>query len=126
MRTIGKLLSSAAQTEIMRALLLNPRALGLRQAARIAGVHPHSAELALAALSRNGLVNRRRMSNRVLYEVQRTHPDVVVLDAVFEAAAHAFIRTRAPALNARARSLLPFFREVSRMIQQARGVRHAT
>jgi predicted ArsR family transcriptional regulator len=126
MRTLGTLLNSAAKTEVLRALACQPGEVRLRQLSRIAGVHPHSAELALAALIRDGLVMRRLTSSSTLYKLIRDHEDAAVLDAVFAAAANGFIKARSRSLNERARSLLPFFRQATRMLDLARESRHGS
>ncbi len=123
MKTLGSLLGSAGRSEILRTLLYQPGAVGLREAARIAGVHPHTAELALAALVREGLVRRNKTAARTLYEFNAGHPAQPVLAGVFAAAAQGFIKAHSPLLNERARSLLPFIRQATRMVAQARGSR---
>lgn len=124
MNTLGLLLRSTSRTEILRALMYQPDAVGLRQVARIAGVHPHAAELALATLVREDLVKRQGTSRRPLYALNRRHADIAVLAAVFSAAARGFIEARSRTLTARARSLLPFIRETTRMLTHARRSRH--
>ena len=120
------LLGSASQTEILRALSHQPASVGLRQVARIAGIHPHSAELALAGLVHEKLVRRMRTSTHALYTLNRNHADVAVLDAVFAAAAQGFIHARSRTLSKRARSILPFIDKATRMIAHARKSRHVT
>jgi hypothetical protein len=91
--------------------------------ARIAGVHPHSAELALAGLIRERLVKRERTPSRVLYTLIREHADVPVLEAVFTAAAQVSIKARSRSLNERARAILPLVRQATRMLACARESR---
>jgi hypothetical protein len=124
MKTLGKLLDSEAKTEILRALMYQPGPVGLRQVARIAGVHPHSAELALAALARDGLVKCKRTAGRFSCQWVHRHADIVVLEAVFTASAHGFIERRNRTLEARSKTLLPFIKTTTRMINRARGTRH--
>ena len=124
MKSLGILLGSAGRTEILRTLMCQPGSVGLRQVARLAGVHPHSAELALAGLVREGLVRRRRTSSRALYGLNRSHADIAVLDAVFLAAARAVTCERNRSLGKRARSILPFIRQATRMLTHARENRH--
>lgn len=124
MKTLGSLLSSAGKTELLRALIYQQGSVGLRQVARIAAIHPHSAEMALDALVREGLVRRRRTSTRVLYEMVWSHEDVTVLKDVFAAAETGFIRARSCILAERARSLLPFIKQATRMITHSRESRH--
>ena len=124
MKTLGGLLTSAGRTEILRALMHQPGPVGLRQLARIAGVHPHSAELALAGLIRDRLVRRRRSVAGPLYDLNRNHADIAVLGAVFLAGAQAVTTARSRLLDKRAKSLLPFFRQATRLLAHARGTRH--
>lgn len=124
MTRLGSLLSSAARTEILRALACQPGPVGVRQVAHLAGVHPHSAELALAALVREKRVRRTRTPARPVYEWNRTHPDAPVLEAVFAAAALGFIAARRPLWDKRAGSILPFIRRATRMLARARESRH--
>lgn len=124
MKTLGRLLNSAGKTEILRALVYQPGPVGLRQVARIAGVHPHSAELALAALTRDGLVKRRNGRNRALFELERSHDEASVLETVFTAAANGFTKARSRTLNDRAKSLFPFINQACAMIIRARKSRH--
>ena len=105
-------------------LVYQPAAVGLRHAARAAGVHPHSAELALAGLVREGLVRRRVVGVRPLYAINRTHPDAPVLQAVFDAASRAATAVRSRTLQARGRALLPLIRQASRMVAAARESQH--
>ena len=124
MKRLGCLLNSTARTEVLRALACQPDAVGLRQAARIAGVLPHSAELALAGLVREKLVRRKRSSTRVLYRLNRDHADIPMLEAVFAAAAQGCIQAQSRLLDERARTILPFIREAGRMLTRARRTRH--
>jgi DNA-binding transcriptional ArsR family regulator len=126
MRTLGELLGSAARTELLRVLAYQPGPVGLRPAARLAGIHPRSAELALRALVDEGMVLRRQAGRRPVYEWNPDHPDSPVLRSVFDAAAQARILQRAGTLRERARSILPFIEEASRMLTYARRDRHVT
>ena len=124
MKTLGMLLNSAGKTEILRALLYQPGSVGLRQVARIASVHPHSAELALAALTRDGLVKRKNVRNGARFELEWSHESALVLEAVFTAAAKGFTQARSRTLNDRSKSILPFIKEAGKMIARARENRH--
>jgi hypothetical protein len=126
MKTLGNLLGSAGRTEVLRVLNYQPGLVGLRQVARRAGVHARSAELALDALVGETLVNCKRTATRALYEMNRDHPDARVLEALFEAAARAAIGQRSSSLHARARGILPFIAEATRMLANAKGSRHVT
>lgn len=126
MKTLGRLLGSAARTDVLRALNCQPSPLGLRPLARLAGVHPHSAELALAALLREGLVQRVGSGARPTYAMDRSHPDAAFLQAVLDAASLALVRQRRALLQKRARPILPFIREAEGMLNHARGDRDVT
>lgn len=101
-----------------------PGAVGLRQLAGVAGIHPHSAELALAALLREKLVSRRRASRRMLYQMNREHPDAVLLAVIFTASAQAMMAQRRSSLNLRAQTILPLIEELGSMLACARGSLH--
>ncbi len=124
MTSLGTLLSSAARTEILRVLWYQSAPVGLRALARIAGVLPRSAELALDALVDEKRVTRTRDASGPCYALNRRHPDVELLDAVFMAAARATIARRSHTLEKRAARLLPFIREAGRMVALARSARH--
>ena len=124
MKTLGKLFSSAARTEILRVLAHQPAPIGLRHLARLAGVHPHSAEVALKSLLDDKLVKRKQAMGRPVYVLDATRPDTALLRAVFDAAEREQIRIRNRALQDRARSILPFINEATRMLDRARAVNH--
>ena len=124
MKTLGRLLNSEGKTEILRVLVNLPGPVGLREAARLARIHPHSADVALAALGRAELVKHRRSTGRAHYELVRDHEDVAVLEAVFTAAANGFIAARCKTLNQRARQLFPFFKQARTMITRAKANHH--
>lgn len=126
MNSLGQLLRSRARVEILRALHHQPDAVGLRHLARLAGVHPHSVEVALASLLKEKLVMCKRTSNRPLYGMNRAHPDAFTLAAVFSAAARAQVMIRNRTLNDRARTMLSFSGEANRMIAHARRSRRVT
>lgn len=124
MTNLGTLLSSATRTEILRALMYQPAPAGLRPLARIAGVLPHSAELALGALVKETLVKRTVYAVGPRYTLNRAHPDAELLEAVFTAAARAVTASRCRMLGQRAACILPFIREASSMLTRARETRH--
>lgn len=124
MKTLGKLLNSEAKTEILRVLVYQSGPVGLRQAARLAGIHPHSAEVALSALVRTGLVKHRRSPHRARYELVRNHADAAVLEAVFLAATRCSIAAQRRTLDERARQLLPFIEQAVIMIARSRECHH--
>jgi len=126
MNKLGMLLGSSARTEILRVLAYQPEPIGLRHLARLAGVHPHSAEVALVSLVREKLVKRSRQRKRPLYRLAQGQPDVSVLRAVFRAAEREITRARSRALEKRARSILPFIREATMMFANAGKISDAT
>jgi DNA-binding transcriptional ArsR family regulator len=126
MRSLGKILGSAARTDILRALHYQPEPVGLRHLATLAAVQPRSAQLALAALEREALVTRRKTATRALYALNRAHSDVPVLKAIFDAAARTVRASRRRDLDRKAKTLLPFMAEASGMINHARRDGHVT
>jgi len=124
MRTLGSILGSASRTDILRVLYYQPEPVGLRYLARIAKVHPRSAELALKALLLEDFVVHKRTATRALYELNRDQPDAFVLKAVFDASAHTAMVLRNRSLDRRAYTILPFIAEASRMLEHARRRRH--
>ncbi len=126
MKTLGRLLGSAARTDILRVLSRATTPIGLRHIARLADVYPRSAQLALDALVREALVTRTRVGQRRLYAVNQDHPDVPVLRAVFAAAELAGIRARNRAIQDRARKILPAIRDATRLLRNTRSMRDAT
>jgi DNA-binding transcriptional ArsR family regulator len=121
MKALGDYFGSAAKTEILRALYYQPDGVGLRQLTRIAGLRVRSAELALDSLVNARLVRRRRALRRVFYMMDRDDPRAPVLAEVFDAAAIAAIRAESRFLDKRAKLILPFIRQTTRMLNHARG-----
>jgi len=119
-------LGTAARTEILRALYYQPEPVGLRYIARIAGVYPHSAELALKALVKEQLVYCDRSEVRALYGLNSNHSDIDLLEAVFRASERVIIERNNRGLNERSRLVLPFIKSASRMIAHAKGSVHVT
>ena len=126
MRTLGDILGTAARTEILRALYYQPEPVGLRYLGRIAGVYPHSAELALKALVKEELVHCDRCGTRTLYVLNSNHADIDVLEAVFRASERVIIERNNHGLSERARLVLPFIESASRMIAHAKGAMNVT
>lgn len=126
MKSLGKVLGSGARTDVLRALHYQRRPVGLRHLAMVAGVHPHSAELALAALEREGLVLLKKTSLRSLYALNRRHREAGRLKAVFDAAERASIQVHNSVLHQRARAILPFIEEAAEMRASARRSQRVT
>lgn len=116
----GTLFSTVSQAEILRALSHHADPIGLRQAARLADVHPHSAELALSSLVEAGMVKRKRRGSRALYHLNRNHPHAEVLMPVFEASERGFIKMRSRSLNRTARRILPLLNRANKIRAHAR------
>ncbi len=121
MTKIGTLLSSSARTEILRALYYQAVPIGLRPLARIAGVLPRSAEVALSALVEEGVVCATRDATGPQYALQQSHADFALLAAVFTAATRAAIASRCRELSPRAARILPFIREAEAMVARGRA-----
>ncbi len=79
MKSLGNIFGTVARTDILRALYYQPEPVGLRYLARIADIHPHSAELALAALAHEQLVIYGKVGRRKLYELNMRHEDYISL-----------------------------------------------
>lgn len=124
MTKLGTLLSSSARTEILRALYYQSESIGLRALARIAGILPRSAEVALAALVHEELVLANRDTMGPLYTLNRSHADTHLLAAVFTAATKVAIAKRRRELNAKAARILPFIREAEHMLTSAKAAHH--
>ena len=107
-------------------LWYQPESIGLRSLARIAGVLPRSAELALHALVKEKLVKRTGDAAGPCYALNRSHPDAVLLEAVITAASRATTTSRSWALQRRAACIVPFIRASGGMIKKARRTSHVT
>lgn len=121
MKRLGTVLSSSARTEILRALYYQAVPIGLRPLARIAGILPRSAEVALAALVEEGVVCATRDATGPQYALNQSHADFALLEAVFTAATRAAIASRCRGLGPRAACILPFIRETEGMVARGRG-----
>lgn len=99
----------------------HPHPVGLRYVARLANIHPHSAELALAGLVRDNLVTRSCPASRPQYALNREHAAFPLLKAVFRSAAEVTIGERGQTLADRAKTILPFIEKSRRMFARAKG-----
>lgn len=124
MRSLGNIFGTVARTDVLRALYCQPEPVGLRYLARIADIHPHSAELALATLVREQLVIYGKMGRRKLYELNVHHEDYIFLETVFTALERLYVKQNSNNLNERACKILPFIKEASRLIAYAKGGAH--
>ena len=113
------MLGATARFDLLNALYYQPMPVGLRRLARLADVHPHSAERMLKELVNEKVVRRRKMGNRTMYRKNLNHQDWLVLAAVFDAADRSVRVERADALNDRAKALLPFIEEATAMLKSA-------
>lgn len=109
---------------MLRTLVYMHEPVGLRQVARIAGVHPHTAELVLADLVQEGMATRCRTASRSLFALVRGRDDVAVLEAVFKAADEMAAKLRSKRLSVRAVGILPFIQDATRLIRKAKESRH--
>lgn len=120
MNAIGDMLGASARYDVLRALFYQHRPVGLRELARLAGVHPHSAERMLKELVKEGVVRQVKRSGHAQFHRNPTHPDWPILGAVFEAAERAVLESKRLALDQRAKALLPFMVEANAMLKRAR------
>lgn len=125
MKSLGHILGGSARFELLRALYYQHDAVGLRQLARLAGVHPHSAERMLKDLVKEGVVVRNQSHNRTLFRRNRDHADWLILSSVFDAADRAGRRLRSVERNDRAQAVLQFIEEAGAMLKKARRRIHA-
>ena len=109
---------------MLRALYYQAKPVGLRSLARLAEVHPHSAERMLKELVKEGVVRRSITGSRAMYRKNTAHHDWYTLKAVFTAADESVRKVRAGQLNERAKNLLPFMEEAHAMLKEARGSQH--
>lgn len=120
MNTLGDIFSSKARTEVLRVLNEVSTGVGIRQLARLAGVHPHSVERVLKKLIEEDLVMLRHPGTRCCYTLNTEHEDALIISAALEAGNAAAIARKAESLHTRAGSLLPFINEASRMLSKLR------
>lgn len=126
MKTLGTILGSAARTDVLHVLAHQTDPIGVRQIARLAGVYPRSAQLALSTLMRDNLVVRRRLGGHVRYTRNDDNPEALLLKALFAAAERAAIRRRNETLQQRARAILPAIRDACHLLRHTRSLKHAT
>lgn len=113
--------------EILRALHYQSGSVGLRQLARMADVHPHSAERFLNDLVAEGLVLRRKLKSRTWFKKNEPSSDWQLIDAVFNAADHVTADMHSRMINQRARIILPFIEEAVDLVRRSdRGNTHVT
>jgi len=120
MKSLSHILGTSARFDLLRALYYQHNAVGLRQMARLAGVHPHSAERMLKDLVEEHVVVKKRTRSRNMFSKNVDHPDWLMLRAVIDAADNAERLTRRTELDKRARSILPFIEEAGSMLRRAR------
>ena len=120
MKSLGHILGGSARFDLLHALYYQHDAVGLRQLARLAGVHPHSAERMLKELVKEAVVLRNQSHNRTLFRRNRDHADWLILSSVFDAADRAERRLRSVERNDRAQAVLSFIEEAGAMLKKAR------
>ena len=123
MKTLGLLLGSAARVDLLSALHLQTRPVGLRQVARIASIQPRSADLALRRLVEEKLVFCEASSAQSFYRLNRDHPDAKRLAAIFSSENQQRLVEKGEALNSRALQIVPFIAEATEMLSGARKSR---
>jgi hypothetical protein len=117
------MLGPPGRIEILRALYYQPDAASLRQLARLADVHPHTAELVLRGLVSERLVVRRTSASRVFYTKDTRHSHWLVIGRVCDGADSALRQLKRPLHDRQARTLLPFIEQTTTMLAKARGSR---
>lgn len=120
MKSLRDILGGSARFDLLHALYFQQGMVGLRQLARLADVHPHSAERMLKDLVKEGVVVRSQKGVRRLFQRNDVHTDWCILSPVFDAADRATRTLRAAELNERARAILPFVKEAGDMLSKAR------
>lgn len=125
MRTLGAILGSTARANVLDVLSWQPEPVGLRFAARMAGIHTRSAEMALTALVREGLVERLSAARGPRYALNAAHPDASVVVAAFAAVARMRVVQTSRRIAPRALALLPALRSSSQLAKRARKATHA-
>jgi len=120
MKSLGDILGATARFDLLRALYYQHHTVGLRQLARMAGVHPHSAERMLKELVMEGVVINQKTQVRSMYIKNMDHPDWSTLRAVFDAADGAEREKHRLELNKRAGMILSFIDEAGGMLRNAR------
>ena len=120
MNSLTQIIGASARFDILRALHFLHDPVGLRQLARLAGVHPHSAERMLRDLVKERVVTRKKKGSRVLFSRNQEHPDWYVLGAVIRASDKALRDLQRPRLNERAQATVSFVEEAGGMMTQAR------
>jgi hypothetical protein len=126
MKSLGSILKSGARADILRVLFYAHHAVSLRQLARLAEVHPHSAEIVMNDLLREKLVRRRKTSARCFYWKDPGNPDWLVIDGICRGAEQARLAAKRPDLNKRAQFILPFIEEAGAMLFKARRSRRVS
>lgn len=107
-------------------LYYQPDAIGVRPLARIAGLLPRSAELAIPSLVEEQLVIRQFRHAAPLYVLNRNHAAYGLLAAIFSAATKATIIERSRKLSGKAMAILPFIAEAGEMLACGKRSLHVT
>ena len=126
MNSVRHILGASARFDVLQALYYQIHPVGLRRLARLANVHPHSAERMLKDLVKEKVVRRKKSGAHTMYTKNTNHEDWATLKAVFDAADQSVRDLREARLNERAKTLLPFIEEARPMLKTARKHRHVT
>jgi len=125
MNFLGDLFNSKARTEVLRALCVLPKPMGIRPLARLTRLHPRSVERTLEALREEGMVIRHpHAGHKAAVAINRQHPAYGRLRELFHADTLAELSTRTSALAGRGVSLCSFMDDGLALIQRGRRSLH--
>lgn len=120
MTELSQLFSSPARIDVLETLFHQPGEVGLRQIARISGLHLRSVQLALKSLQADHLIRRRKSGARVFFKLNREHPTQELLTTIFRAAESHRIKARAETLQSRGKEVMAFVTASLRVMNRAR------
>lgn len=120
MSRLAHIMSSPARVRMLETLDHQSCGLHLRQVAALSGTSLRSVQLAAAQLVRQGLVLRHREGNRVLFRLNRRHPDYGLIAAVLRASANHQLQRRAARLYRRAGRVVQFAESARELLSAAR------
>ena len=118
---LSDLFSSGARTRTLEVLFQQSEPIGLRQLANLCALPVRSVQCAVADLTKERLMLRKKAGQRVLLSLNREHPAFNTLRAVLQAAAASFITRRAENYTPRAKALLALNTFTARAVSKARS-----